>query len=290
MPDHRADGRAAAAVGEPVLITGATGTTGRHLARLLRQRGAGVREASRHPRPGADPGTSALFDWANPATYPAALDGITRLYLLRPPGVANVLPLIERFLAAAAAAGVRRIVLLHSMVAGPAGMPEIPRAVAETVPEWAILQPSWFMQNFTGSHPTAIAVRERGEIATATGNGRVGFIDARDIAAAAAQALLAPEPPNASYVLTGPETLSYPQIAAILSAATGRHIRHAALTAEQLSARWTAAGLPENLARTAADLDIAISRGDYDYTTPTVQDLTGQPPRSFQEFASASRC
>jgi uncharacterized protein YbjT (DUF2867 family) len=167
-------------------------------------------------------------------------------------------------------------------------MPEIRQAVEDSAPEYAILQPSWFMQNFTGTHPTAVALRERGEIATATGNGRVGFIDARDIAAAAA-ALLTSEPPNTRYVLTGPETLSYPQVAAILSEIAGRTIRHTALTAGQLTARWAAAGLPENLARTATDLDIAISRGDYDYTTPDVTNLTGQPPRSFKDFATEHR-
>ena len=90
-------------------------------------------------------------------------------------------------------------------------------------------------------------------------------------------------------MLTGPETLSYPQVAAILSQSTGRTIRHIDLTADQFTARWAAAGLPENLARTAADLDVSISRGDYDYVTPDVQDLTGQPPRSFEDFAVAYR-
>jgi uncharacterized protein YbjT (DUF2867 family) len=269
----------------PILVTGATGTTGSRLARLLCTRGVPVRTASRHPEPGGRTGEHVRLDWNDPATYPAALNGARAVYLLRPPGVASPVPLAERFLAAAQSAGVRRIVLLHSMVTGPAGMPEIPRAVTEAVPEWAILQPSWFMQNFTGSHPTAIALRESGEIATATGNGRVGFIDAGDIAAAAAETLLAPEPPNASYVLTGPQALSYPDIAAIISEITGRTIRHIDLTPGQLAARWAAAGLPENLARAAADLDLAISRGEYDYTTPTVKDLTGQPPRSFRDFA-----
>jgi uncharacterized protein YbjT (DUF2867 family) len=230
-----------------------------------------------------------FFDWGDPATYPAALDGVSGVYLLRPPRPPDAMALAERFLAAARAAGARRIVLLHSVVTGPAGMPEIRQAVEGTAPEYAILQPSWFMQNFTGTHPTAVALREQGEIATATGDGRIGFIDARDIAAAAATALLAPGPPNTRYVLTGPETLSYPQAAAIISEVTGRSIRHNALTAGQLTARWTAAGLPENLARAAADLDITISRGDYDYTTPGVQDLTGQPPRSFQDFAAEHR-
>jgi uncharacterized protein YbjT (DUF2867 family) len=269
----------------PILITGATGTTGTRLARLLRARGAPVRAASRHPGPSGGAGERVFFDWNAPATYPAALNGAHAVYLLRPPGVADPVPLAERFLTAARSEGVRRIVLLHSMVTGPAAMPEIPQAVAEAVPEWAILRPSWFMQNFTGSHPTAIALRERGEIATATGGGRVGFIDAADIAAAAAEALLAPEPPNASYVLTGPQTLSYPGIAAIISEVTGRAVRHIDLTPAQLTERWAAAGLPENLARAAADLDLAIGRGDYDYTTTTVKDVTGQPPRSFRHFA-----
>src|SRR3984885_14939650 len=252
----------------PVLVTGATGTTGRHLTRLLRERGALVRAATRHPGLGGTADAHLLFDWNEPATYPAALDGISRVYLLRPPRTADPMPLVERFLEAARAAGVRRIVLLHSRVTGPAGMPEIPRAVEQVVPEWAILQPSWFMQNFTGTHPTAIALRERSEIATATANGRVGCIDAADIAAAAAATLLTPDPPNPRYVLPGPETLSYPEIAATLTKVTGRHIRYIDLTAEQLTARWTTAGLPENLARAAAELDTAISRGDYDYTTP----------------------
>jgi uncharacterized protein YbjT (DUF2867 family) len=285
LTDLGAPGPIAATGSGPVLVTGATGTTGRHLTRLLRARGARVREASRHPQPGA----SVFFDWGDPATYPAALDGISGVYVLRPPRAAEAEPLVERFLAAARGAGVRRIVLLHSMVTGPAGMPGIRQAVEESAPEYAILQPAWFMQNFTGAHPTAVALREHGEIATATGDGRVGFIDARDIAAAAAAALLAADPPNARYVLTGPETLSYPQVAAILSQVSGRTIRHTALTAEQLTARWAAAGLPESLARTAADLDIAISRGDYDYTTPDIADLTGQPPRSFQDFTVAHR-
>ena len=274
----------------PILITGATGTTGQRLTKVLRARAAHVREASRHPR--TDAGrhththTSVHFDWNAPDTYPAALDGITRVYLLRPPRVTEAMPLLEQFLAAANTAGVRRIVLLHSMVTGPAAMPEMPDAVMASAPEWAILQPSWFMQNFTGTHPTAVALRERGEIATAAGNGRVGFIDADDIAAAAAEVLLAPEPPNTHYVLTGPETLSYPQIAKILSQITARPIRHLDLTPQQLTARWTAAGLPDNLAKAAADLDTAISQGDYDYTTPTVKTLTGQQPRTFHDFAS----
>lgn len=269
-----------------VLVTGGTGTTGRRLAALLRAHRVPVRVASRHPGHGAG---SVVFDWADPASYPGAVAGAESVYLVRPPAtVADPLPRLRRFLATAAGAGVRRVVLLHSAVTGPAGVPEAAEAVRQAVPEWAILCPSWFMQNFTGDHPTARAIRERGEIATATGTGRVGFIDADDIAACARAALLAPEPPNTRYVLTGPEALGHADIAAILTEVTGRPVRHADLTARQLTDRWVAAGLPEPLARTAADLDRAIASGEYDYTTTTVADLTGRPPRTFREHAARS--
>jgi uncharacterized protein YbjT (DUF2867 family) len=280
---------ATAAGAGTILVTGATGTTGRRLARLLHRRGANVRAASRNPdRTTADSGAPVVFDWNDPATYPAALAGVARLYLLRPAApAAEPLAIVERFLDAARSAGVRRVVLLHSTVTGTAGVPEIPQAVEQATPEWAILRPSWFMQNFTGNHPTAAAIRERGEIATATGDGKVAFIDADDIAAAAAETLLVADLPNTRYTLTGPEALSYPQIAAIISEAAGRRVRHINLTAGQVTARWAAAGLPSHLARIGAQLDISISRGEQDYTTSTVEDLTGRPPRSFRDYAHA---
>ena len=80
--------------------------------------------------------------------------------------------------------------------------------VRSTMPEWTVLRPSWFMQNFTGDHLVAQGVRD-GEIVTATGDGRVAFVDAADIAAVAGRALIDDEPHNAEYILTGPDALSY---------------------------------------------------------------------------------
>lgn len=272
-----------------ILVTGGTGNTGGRLADLLDQRGVQVRIASRHQPPSTDPAATrehVRFDWLDPATYPAAVSGVERLYLLRPSGpVEQTLPLIRQFLAAATRAGVRRVVLLHSAVNGPAGSPEIAEAVHQAMPEWAILRPSWFMQNFTGAHPIARGIQANGQIVTATGDGRVGFIDAGDIAGAAAETLLLPAAPNDAYLLTGPEALSYSQVADILSEVAGRPIRHVNLSAEHLTAQWIAAGLPEAMARTAVELDLAVSRGDYDHTTTTVHDLTGRPARSLIDHA-----
>lgn len=270
-----------------ILITGGTGTTGGALVRLLRARAADVRIASRHPVEGHP--SHVRFDWTDPATYPAALADVQRLYLLPPNVRADRLTTIQGFLAAATAAGVRRIVLLSSSVDGVPGQAEVHEAIAEAVPEWAILRPSWFMQNFTGAHPTAVAIRERGEIANATGAGKVGFIDAEDIAAVAAETLLADEGSNTEYLLTGPETLSYADAAALITEVADYPVRFVPITAEQSVARWMALGLPEAMATYGTEVDVAISQGSQDWLSSAVLDVTGRRPRSLRDFVAVHR-
>lgn len=272
-----------------ILVTGGTGTTGRRLVDALRRRGAAVRVASRHPGPAAGGVHPVPFDWTDPATHPPVLAGVERVYLVRPGGTAgDPMAVLSPFLSAAGRAGVRRVVLLHSTVSGPVGHPEVAEAVRSAVPEWAVLRASWFMQNVIGDHPTAAAIRDRREIATATGTGRVGFVDAADIAAVAAELLLS-DTPRADHMLTGPEALSYPDLAATIRDLTGIPVRHVDLSPDELAARWTAAGLPAPLAHTAVDLDLAIARGGQDTVTATVEEITGRPPRPFREFVRAHR-
>jgi uncharacterized protein YbjT (DUF2867 family) len=270
-----------------ILITGGTGTTGGALARLLRERGEPIRIASRHPVE-HDP-SHVHFDLTDPATFPAALAGVRQLYLLPPTVRADQLATIQPFLAAVKAAGVRRIVLLSSAIDGVPGQDAVHKAVADTAPEWAILRPSWFMQNFIGAHPTAAAIRERGEIANATGTGKLGFIDAEDIAAVAAEVLLMDSAPNAEYLLTGPETLSYADAAALISEVAGYPVRFVPITRQQSIDRWLAAGIPEAMAAYATEVDLAIANGSQDWLSPAVLEVTGRPPRSLREFLAAHR-
>jgi uncharacterized protein YbjT (DUF2867 family) len=144
-------------------------------------------------------------------------------------------------------------------------------------------RPSWFMQNFLGDHPHARAARTDGEIVTATGDGRVAFVDAGDIAAVTAHALADEEPHVGEYVLTGPEALSYADAAAVLTEATGRAVRHRAVGVAELTERFVAAGYPPDFSALLAGLDADIARGAEDRTTSAVQDVTGRPPRSFRE-------
>jgi uncharacterized protein YbjT (DUF2867 family) len=160
--------------------------------------------------------------------------------------------------------------------------------LADLFDEWAVLRPSWFMQNFTDQHPHADSVRDDGVIMTATGEGRVGFIDADDIAAVAVHALTDEKAPNTDLVLTGPEALSYADIAATLTQLTGRPITHRQLTYEQMRDRLAAAGIPAEFAAMLAGMDRSIAQGAEDRVTATVEQVTGRPPRSFREYAEGA--
>lgn len=164
-------------------------------------------------------------------------------------------------------------------------MGQVHRALPDLFDEWAVLRPSWFMQNFVGSTPHARTIREDGAILTATGNGRVGFVDAEDIAAVAVRALTDERAPNTDLILTGPETLSYDDVAEVLSEVTGRTVRHRQLTFEQLRDRW-AAEIPLEFATMLARMDRAIADGAEDRASDVVQRLTGRAPGTLRAFAA----
>jgi uncharacterized protein YbjT (DUF2867 family) len=256
-----------------VLVIGGTGTTGSRLADLLPDARIGTRKPARD--------NHVRFDWDDPATFEDALRGIDGVYLIPPVGVVDPAPVVESFLARARL--VRRVVLLSSSAVreSATGMGALP-ALVRAVPEWAVLRPSWFMQNFTGDHLVASGVRD-GEIVTATGDGRVGFVDAADIAAVAARALLDPLPHNTDHLITGPEALSYADAAEIITEVTGRAVRHRSVSTGEMASRLSA-WLPAEFAELLAQLDEDIRGGAEDQVSTTVEDVTGTPARSFRDF------
>ncbi|WP_410663719.1 NmrA family NAD(P)-binding protein [Amycolatopsis sp. lyj-84] len=273
------------------LVIGATGTTGSRTTAKLVADGHRVRAASRRttPVPGAVP---VGFDWYDSATHLAALDGVDRLYLVPPLGDADPGAVMLPFLRQARTAGVHRAVLLSSS-AIPEGGPAV-GTVHQVLPDlfeqWAVLRPSWFMQNFTGSHAHARSIRDEGVIWTATENGRVGFVDAEDIAAVAVRALTDEQAPNTDLVLTGPEALGHDDIATIITEVTGRPVVHRRLSYEQMRDRLTAE-VPVEFAAILAGMDRAIAEGAEDRITDTVQRLTGRPPYTFQALVEREmRC
>ncbi|MFE5625097.1 NmrA family NAD(P)-binding protein [Streptomyces virginiae] len=269
------------------LVIGATGTTGRRVTAGLLAEGRRVRAAGRTatPRTAHTGAETVRFDWNEPATWAEALDGVDRAYLIPPTGSPDPAAVMLPFLHRARAAGVRRAVLLSSS-AIPAGGPAVGR-VHEQLPglfdEWAVLRPSWFMQNFADPAPHARTIREDSAILTAAGDGRVGFVDADDIAAVAVRALTDVRAPDTDLILTGPQALSYADVAAIITDVTGRRVVHRQLTFEELRDRW-AAEIPLEFATMLARMDRAIADGAEDRTSDTVERLTGRPPGTLRAF------
>ncbi|MEV8124536.1 NmrA family NAD(P)-binding protein [Streptomyces sp. NPDC085944] len=264
------------------LVIGATGTTGSRSAARLTAEGHRVRAASRRAVPvaGAEP---VRFDWYDPATHAAALDGADRVYLVPPVGDSDPAATMLPFLRRARTAGVRRAVLLSSSAVAEGGpaVGAVHRALPGLFGQWAVLRPSWFMQNFTGTHAHARSIRDEGVIRTATESGRVGFVDAEDIAAVAVRALTDEQAPNTDLVLTGPEALSHDDIAAVVTEVTGRSVAHRRLSYEQMRDRLTAE-VPREFAAMLAGLDRAIADGAEDRVTDTVRRVTGRLPGTFR--------
>ncbi|MEU0412345.1 NAD(P)H-binding protein [Streptomyces griseorubiginosus] len=268
------------------LVTGATGTTGSRVTAQLTAAGHRVRAASRRgsPVPQAEP---VRFDWYDPATHADALAEVDRVYLVPPVGDPDPASVMLPFLQRARAAGVGRAVLLSSS-AIPEGGPAVGavhRALPDLFDAWAVLRPSWFMQNFTGTHLHAVGIRDTGTLHTAAGKGRVGFVDAEDIAAVAVRALTDARSPDSDLVLTGPQALSHDDIAAIVTEVTGRPVVHRHLTHEQQCERL-APLVGREFAELLAGMDRAIAEGAEDRTTDVVRRVTGRPPHDFRTVAA----
>ncbi|QDO37492.1 ergot alkaloid biosynthesis protein [Streptomyces sp. RLB3-17] len=267
------------------LVIGATGTTGSRVVAGLIAEGHRVKAAGRSATP-VEGAEAVRFDWNEPATFGAALDGVDRVYLIPPIGSSDPAAVMLPFLRRARSAGVHRAVLLSSS-AIPSGGPavgQVHQALPGLFEQWAVLRPSWFMRNFAGFTPHARSIREDGVILTATGDGRVGFVDAEDIAAVAVRALTDEQAPDADLILTGPQALSYDDVAAIITEVGGRPVVHRHLTFDQLRDRWVAE-IPLEFATMLAGMDRAIADGAEDRTSDTVQRLTGRPPGTFRAFA-----
>ncbi|WP_346777043.1 NAD(P)H-binding protein [Streptomyces sp. HNM0575] len=266
-------------------MTGGTGKVGRELVTLLRGHGVPVRVASRAPV--AEDPDSVPFDWFDRGTHAAALDGQDRIFLVTPPNSADPADPVIPFLDEAHRRGVRTVVLLSSAVPLQPRAPELAARVRDQS-GGIVLRPSGFMQNFLSPHPVGRQILRDGEIRTASGAGRMGWIDLRDIAACAAALLLAdraaPQADQRDYLLTGPRTLSYVEAAAIISATAAKPVRVVHTDEEALAADLQTVGFSAEFAAIYARAEAGARSGRDDVVSTAVPDLTGRPARTFEQF------
>lgn len=274
-----------------ILLTGGQGKTSSRLAQLLQSRGHKVRTAGRKAPTSPDgPSEHVIFDWYDPSTHEAALKDMDAVYLVAPPDLHPEKMMIP-FIRQALESSVRRFVLLSSAsisaddpVFGP-----VHRELLSRAPEWAVLRPSYFMQNFSEA-VHAYTIRESNQIFTAAGSGKVGFVDAEDIVAVAAEALTRLDPFNDELIITGPEALSYDEAADRIRELTGLPVTHTAITEDELRQNLIVAGVPREYAVFLAGLDTRIrTEGIEDQVSDTIRRVTGCEPRSLADFIRANR-
>ncbi|OII63702.1 NmrA family transcriptional regulator [Streptomyces sp. CC53] len=259
-----------------VLVTAATGKTGRRVADLLDARGVEVRRGSRSGAP--------RFDWEDPATWGPALGGADAAYVAYYPDLAapGAVEALREFGRVAAREGVRRLVLLSGRAEPEAVRTE--QALREALApggELAVVRAAFFTQNFTeGLMAEGVAA---GRIEFPAGGTPEPFVDAGDVAEVAVAALLEDAHAGRVHEVTGPRLLTFAQAAAELSAAAGREVAYVPVSPEQYAEGMRAYGLAAEEADWLAGLFSGLLDGRNASVADGVRRVLGREPRDFAE-------
>lgn len=261
----------------PVLVTGASGNVGRHVA-------AGLRAAGRQVRAADPPG----FDFTDPATWAPTFEGVSSMFLVRPPQLSDVRRDMLPALDAARAAGVRHVVLLS--LQGADRNRVVPHARLESWLRdsglaWTFVRPSFFMENLSTTH--ASDIRDRDEIVVPAGGGRTAFVAASDVAAVAVQALLDPSSfAGTAWTPTGPQALTYDEVAQVLGDVLGRRIRYTRPGALAYARHASSVlGMPRAMVAVTTAIYTVARVGRAAGLTDDVATVTGRPPVALPEWA-----
>ena len=273
-----------------ILVTGATGTVGRDVAKLLSKKGAAVRAGVRDQakaRPRFDDDIAlVMFDFENEGSFARALDGVAKVFLL-PPLLPNQVELTNRFVDAAKRAGIRHIVKL-SAIGVDDGTQATPikwhaaneQHIRESGLAFTFLRPNSFMQNFITYFPP-----RDGAIYLPWGTGTASFVDTRNIASVAAEVLTSNGHEEKTYTLTGPAALGIADVTRILSEAAGREFKYVDVPEGAARDGMLQAGMPKWLVEGLMELHAINKQKRWSYVTSDIEKVTGTPPTDFAQFA-----
>lgn len=275
-----------------ILLAGGTGTVGREVVRGLVARGFAPRVLSRSPDDARRLfGTSVDVvpgDLMHAASLTDALRGVEVAYVATTPG--PELAVQEgNFVEAARAAKLQRVVKLSGYGVDQA-IDTIHRCHAQSEQRlkssglgYVILEPVMFMTNLLWE----AASIKKGTIASTFGDGRMSFIDPRDVAEIALLALTAQGQEDATWGFGGPEALSYDDVAATFSRVLGRRVEHVRL--DEAAFRQAASGLPEIVVEAINSSAVMARAGKYEVSDQLIQEKLGRRGRTLESFILAHR-
>jgi uncharacterized protein YbjT (DUF2867 family) len=275
-----------------ILVTTA-GKVGSEASRLLGRQHVPVRVIVRNAAKAAALASEGVDvfrgDLEVPGSIDAAMDGVSSVVLVTPPVVQQELNVID----SAVRAGLEHVVKIttkasaDSPIARRRNQAQIENALIASGLGYTLLRNNAYMQNFLMMAP---GIAETDSFSTATGDGRVGHVDVRDIAAVAAAIAASPSAHlGKTYWPTGPEALSGTDVAAVLSKVLGRTITFHPITFEEQKRAMLDVGLPEPVADDNARAVALMADGDCDYLTDDVPSILGRAARSFEQFSRLGR-
>ncbi|WP_406730814.1 SDR family oxidoreductase [Streptomyces sp. NBC_01794] len=270
------------------LVTGATGKVGRHVVHQLLAEGESVRALTRSPDGARLPAGAEVVggDLTRPDTVEPALEGVSALFLFPSPGTAG--PILR----AAGERGVRRVVMLSSSSveyttdgadnAIVAYHKEIEHEVETSGLEWTLVRPCGFAVNTLQWAPQ---IRAGGVVRGPYAEAEMALIDERDIADVATQVLRTDGHVGAKYVLTGPEPFTQTEQARRIGEAVGRPVRYEEVPPAVAREQMIRNRVPADL----ADMTLRFQAGRAGVPaeiSPTVEEVTGRPARTFDQWAA----
>jgi uncharacterized protein YbjT (DUF2867 family) len=283
-----------------ILVTGATGNVGKEVVRLLSELDYPVTAAVRNPIEASKNLSNKVrcvsFDFNNPETFADAFAGINKLFLVRPPAIADI-NRITPALNAAKQAGIEEIVFLSIIGADKNKIVphyKIERAIEQLNIPVTFLRCSFFMQNLNTTHREDIRLRDR--LFMPAGNGKTSFIDVRDIAAVAVKILTeSPEPSkeklssNRAYDLTGVAALAYAEVATIFTTILGRPIQYTNPSIPIFIWQMVRQGFPLQFVLVMVGIYTTTRFGLADLVTLDVRQLLDRSPISIDRYVEDYR-
>ena len=219
-----------------ILVTGATGKTGRKVVEGLKQQNQNVRLGTRRNDP--------VFDWDDPATWPNALAGMDKVYIVYYPDLAvpGAFEAIKGLIEEAKKAGVKKVVLLSGK--GETEAERCEQVVANSGLDYTLVRASWFNQNFSESFFLEPILT--GHAALPMSHVKIPFVDTRDIAEVVVKVLLDDAHNGKTYEITGPRAITFEEAIMEIANQTGKDIKFQAISLATYNSTMTAAGVPSD--------------------------------------------
>jgi NAD(P)H dehydrogenase (quinone) len=286
---------------QTLLVTGASGHLGRRVVDLLRQAGADrIIATTRSPEKLADMAEKGVevrqADYDQPEGLASAFAGADRLLListdaLMVPG--HRLTQHRAAIAAAIESGVKHVVYTSLINPEPGASIAFAgdhygteQALAASGLDWTALRNNVYTETLLMNLPRAIA---SGQLMAAAEDGGVGYVTREDCARAAAAALNATTSGQKTIDITGPDVVTYADLAQIASELSGKPVSYVNVPLEAIVNGMVGAGMPQGLAETLASFQTATANGELGVTSDAITQLTGTPPQSVRDFLLAHK-